>query len=166
MKKLLFIFVGILFSIISFSSSAQINNKILNVTLGKSTHQNVLNMVKENGYKYIQIPSTITCTDVEFAGYGWEKTIFYFHNNLLYKVEFEYPYVITEKDIKEWQRPTSQPEIYQRLRQAVKTKYAQYGNLSDRYNDGITKFEFGYRGISYENISLAKKVSEESLNDL
>ncbi|MBD5199682.1 MAG: hypothetical protein HDS83_04760 [Bacteroidales bacterium] len=166
MKKLLFIFIGILFSIISFSSNAQINSKILNVTLGQSTQQNVLNMVQKNGYKFTQTSTSITCTDVEFAGYGWEKTIFYFYKNVFYKVEFKDPYVISEKEIKSWERPTSESEIYKRIRQAIKTKYSKYDKTWDIYSDGTTKFEIGWSNIYYENISLAKKVSEESLNDL
>lgn len=158
-------FLSFLLSLFAMQVNAQIKSTIMDVTLGQTKYQTVLNMVQNKGYEISQTPETISCLDVEFAGYGWKKTVFHFYKNTLYKVKFEDPYVISEKNIESWKRPTKPSEIMKSLREAVKSKYSRYGSYST-FDDGVTKLSIILTDMTYENIALSKKASAEALNDL
>jgi len=112
-------FLIIILSLITLSANAQIKDTILNSTLGRSSQQNVLKTIQANEYAFTETSETIACSDVEFAGYGWEKVVFYFYKQVLYKVVFESPYVISEKEIKSWNRPTKRSDIMKAIREAA-----------------------------------------------
>ena len=154
-------------SLIALSTNAQIKDTILESTLGRTNQQSVLKTVQDNGYVFTKTSETITCSDVEFAGYGWEKVVFYFYKQILYKIEFEYPYVISEKDIKSYNRPTKKFDIMKAIHEAAKSKYHNFEKGFCVFQDGVTKLDFGIIArMTYENIRLAEKVSKESMNDI
>lgn len=167
MKTIIRIFLMSIFCISAFSANAQIKNTILGSTLGKSTEQTVLQMVQTKGYVYTKTTQTITCNDVNFAGYGWEKVVFYFYKNTLYKVEFKDPYVPSEKHIKSYNRPTKKYDIMSTISEAIKKKYVEFDSGFGTYKDGVTKLElsFGFT-MTYEDIKLAKKLTEDSMEDI
>ncbi len=160
-------FLIIILSLITLSANAQIKDTILNSTLGRSSQQNVLKTIQANEYAFTETSETIACSDVEFAGYGWEKVVFYFYKQVLYKVVFESPYVISENEIKSWNRPTKRSDIMKAIREAAKSKYHKYEKGFWSFQDGVTKLDFGLTSrMTYENIRLAAKVSKESLDDI
>ena len=160
-------FIIFILSLIAFSTNAQIKDTILGSTLGRTNQQSVLKTVSDKGYVFTKTPETIVCSDVEFAGYGWEKVVFYFYKQVLYKIEFTSPYVLSEKDIKSWDRPTKRSDIMSAIREAAKSKYGDFNKGFWTYQDGVTKLDFGlFTEMTYENIRLAKEVSERSMNDI
>lgn len=157
----------LILSLVAFSANAQIKDTILGSTLGRSSQQSVLKTIQDKEYAFTEISETITCSDVEFAGYGWEKVIFYFYKQVLYKIEFEHPYVISEKEIRSWDRPTKTSNIMDVVREAAQTKYHKYYDGFVTFQDGVTKLYIGLgQTMTYENIRLAQKVKAESMNDL
>lgn len=163
-KKVLLILIAIL-SIAGLNANAQIKNTIFNMTLGQTTQQRALKIVEDKWQNISHTDETITCGDVEFAGYGWEKVVFYFYKSILYKVVFEDPYAVSEKNMKSWDRPTKTSAIMKNLREAAKTKYSKYGGHRT-FKDGTTTLDFTFFTMTYENIPLAKKVKNDSLDDL
>lgn len=154
-------------SLIVLSTNAQIKDTILDSTLGRTNQKSVLKTVQDKGYEFTKTSETITCSDVEFAGYGWEKVVFYFYRQILYKIEFESPYAISEKDIKSWDRPTKGSDIMKAIREAATSKYQDFEKGFWSFQDGVTKLDFGLMlNMTYENIRLAQKVSKESMNDI
>ena len=164
MRKFFLLFVAIL-SIAGLHANAQIKNTILNTTLGQTAKQRAHKIVENMRCDFSYTDETITCSDVKFAGYEWEKVVFYFYKNILYKIVFDSPFVVSEKSMESWKRPTKKSDIVKNLREAAKSKYSNYGG-SWTFEDGTTKLDFGFMSMTYENIPLSKKVSKESLNDL
>lgn len=165
MRKFFLLFVAIL-SIAGLHANAQIKNTILNTTLGQTTKQRAHKIVENMRCDFSYTDETITCSDVKFAGYGWEKVVFYFYKNILYKIVFDSPFVVSEKSMKSWKRPTKQSDIMTNLYEAAKSKYSIYEDGWKTFEDGTTKLDFAFTKMTYENSALSKKVSKESLNDL
>ena len=167
MRHILLRLLILIVSLVGLATNAQIKDTILNITLGQSNQRQVLKIIQDKGYKYKQTSETITCKDVEFAGYGWEDVVFYFYKNVLYKISFKEPYVFSEKNIVSLFRPTKGADIIEKLYAAAKSKYRKYDDRWRGFIDGKTRLEFSFtRTMEYECIPLLKKISEESIDDI
>ena len=53
------------------------------------------------------------------------------------------------------------------IREATKTKYPEFDSGFWTYKDGVTKLEFRFGSkMTYEDIKLAKKLTEDSIEDI
>lgn len=115
-------------------AQAQITNKIWNLTLGKSSKQQVRSAIaahrlkiREQGVDYI----TCSPTKFHFGGETWDYAKFRFYKGQLYLVSFSYNAVISVK------------ENFDRLKKSLEEKYSQYlrDYDLDTYGDYFIDFD-------------------------
>ncbi len=115
MKKVLAIFLAF---IIGLSMSAQIQNKLLGFTLGKTNRSEIYNKYKNDRYFMERADGSICTGDIKFAGHEWDMVAFTFVDNKLSSVAFS--------DI-ETETPVSIMEsTWQNLKDKLTKKYSQY----------------------------------------
>ena len=137
MKRILAISLAL---IIGLSLSAQIQNKILGFTLGKTTKSQVCKSYKKN-YMFREL-SDGNCIvfDERFAGYEWHNVQFSFYKGILYKVRLE--------DHNQYDNKTT----WESLKKSLNKKYGKYF-ISEIKEDEITD------AIFYSDDKTALKLS-------
>ena len=116
MKRLITLIFVLAISITTF---AQIQTQILGMTLGSTTKQSALNILKQKGYKIKENTSTnIDVEGVNFGGVKWRYTSFNFYKGKLLYVYFH----INSLDIE----ISTIDAIYDRVNGNLMTKYKKY----------------------------------------
>lgn len=167
MKKIILLIFA---SLVCIISHAQINNKIIGLTLGKSTQQEVNTILRKYNLPKYEENSTdvynyIICYGKQFQliGQTWDYAKFYFLDNKLYTISLS---CIGD------QRYTL--SVFNHLKKILDDKYSNYfiddsmedGDRYIDYNDGITSIQLSLmKGGGYFNIGLRyynnKLVQEE-----
>lgn len=112
---------------ITLISSIPINKHIWDITLGKSTKQDVWNYLDSKSLWHQEIEDgsiTKAYTSFEFVGIFWNAAYCYFSNNIVYKITFMY------------KNEGSPKEAFDRLKYMLATKYT----LSKNFNDSKCTF--------------------------
>ena len=157
----------ILFTLLtSFQTNAQIRKTLMGLTLGVSSEQAVFNKLGSLGFSIGFEPQRHYSDNVEYAGYKWSKTTFYYHNKILYKIEFHCPRIPSEEG---WSNKKFTPasDILRTIYNNLSNKYSNY-NKGGYFSDGKTRIRIDWEKclMIYENISIAEKVSKASIDDL
>lgn len=152
------------------ASSAQMQRKFLDFTLGESTKTQVYKFLKRHHYEFSEYSdkSGFLINDLKFAGYVWPFAIVKFHNNTFYGIAF-YDNKLDEK------------MLYSRfdlLDSSLKHKYSDFLILDTKtkkqYTDGIVhaSLQCEYRStdfllsLTYLYIPILRQQNEEQESDL
>lgn len=150
------------------------------ITLGKTTKQEVISILKKKGMKYsLQNINGIPIIEIDeyntFGGNSWQHIFYYLYNNIVFQIDFS-------KEIKNGGDKTSIDLEYSNIEMSLIKKYGEYrekGSSDQDYyttvfNDKLTEVRMAkgnYQGyyhfsLSYCDLELYKKVYDERVNDL
>ena len=167
MKKVLAIFLAF---IIGLSMSAQIQNKLLGFTLGKTNRSEVYNKYKNDTYFIEKEDGSICSTDVTFAGHEWDMVVFNFVDNKLSAVAFSD--IETETPVKIME------STWKSLKERLWNKYSKYyENTTDDmilYSDDTNKLVLRFSDstgrllllLYYTNIALTVQQMQAEEDEL
>lgn len=154
------------------NSGAQINRNIGGVTIGVSTPQNVISVLKGKHINYVSERNGTVLrgnTNVSFAGIIWDEVCYVFINNVVYKI------VYTKSD-KGDRHECVLNGVY--LRDNLRKKYNQYYSPifpnGDDYTDGKTNVSLvggqpvpnAFLSIHYTDAAQVKESLQQDYNDL
>ena len=171
------IFLALLLSLTSLFCSAQITRNIWGLELGKSTKQQVLNVLKLKGFNPTTDDATSTISvksdNFKYGGGFWTYASFEFYNGRLYEVWFQN---------NEYEIPIAIFEQFNLIRDRLDKKYSQYRHTETEENsenqrdyfDGKTRFwlnrryynSVGYISITYSDDKLLNQKLESEKDEL
>lgn len=161
MKKIISLTLMI---ITALAINAQINTRILGVTLGQSTKQQVRSAMKQKGYRCIEFADgglgIQPRNGLYFGGQLWEVVFFWFYNNKLSTIGFEF-------------KGYNSDEYFELLKEKLYNKYSKYYTqemeetifFEDNKSRIILDVEDGYiLRLDYSNkrLSALKEQSQEN----
>lgn len=123
MKKHLLLLFLLVFSCICH---AQIQTKILDLEIGVSTEQNVVNFLNRNKYSFKKEDMVLVAKNVKFAKAEWEETGFLFHEGKLVAIMF-------------MEKTKGSNGEYMIVKSALKEKYNEY--IANESNMGTVYFD-------------------------
>ena len=160
--------------------NAQINTHIWGLTIGKSTKQQVKNVLLQKGYRYEKVNNKtnvqaycISPKDgIYFGGSNWEYVFFNFYKNILYCIGFQNEKYNSAVDIY---------STFDLLKNRLNQKYSSYITNSDYYeidyNDGETwiwlsiydddsSYDNKFISLEYTNYKIFKIIYNEENDEL
>lgn len=161
MKKII---LTLLAGFVFFTSSAQIQRKILGFTLGVTPKSTVVQRMKAQGYIHTTDPDgAYIYNNVKFGSVMWSYVSISFYQNKLFQVWFQNNSIQSDYNTLKSQ--------YQTLKITLDEKYGLYfdSEISEGtnlyYSDNITNIMFSlreYRGTNYLSISYEDNVLKTS----
>ena len=168
MKRIFIVLILVINSLVGF---AQITRNVWGLELGKSTKQQVINVLKQKGYRPdTNNPSnsvTIKTENFKFGGGYWTYASFGFQDGKLYEIWFQNNH---------FENPVKNQDMFDLLKERLDSKYGLFryyefdkdeSNLC--YFDGDTYIWLNisyYEGVQYVAIGYTdKKLWEQKLND-
>lgn len=172
MKKILLLAMAMLLAV---AAHAQIQNQIWGLTLGKSTRQDVRNVLEEKGLTIHELDGGLGASPDEglitFGSCTWSTAVFGFYQGQLKFVAFS----------RYWGESDDATNTYYQLKDKLDAKYSSYyislleGVEDAVYADGVvkidlhTKFNDLYdKGVTlgYSDVRLTGLASDEEGDDL
>lgn len=168
MKRFIIVLILVISSLVG---SAQITRNVWGLELGKSTRQQVINVLKQKGYTPdTNNPSnsvTIKADNFKFGGGYWTYASFEFHGGKLYEIWFQN---------NQFENPVNNQDMFDLLKERLDSKYGQFrhsGLNTDEsnlcYYDGKTYMWLNIRyfeGVQYISITYTdEKLWEQKMND-
>lgn len=120
----------LLLTFISLNLFPQIQRKVYDFHLGKTTKKEVVSYFKEMGKEYQLEGNTMSVFNMKFGGEEWPTVFLKFYNNRLCSISFINSEPETSK--------TSLETIYNRLKRKLDEKYSNY------YNTQSVEYFIGY----------------------
>ena len=171
MKKIIAVFI---FLFVCLFSSAQINRTILGCTIGESTLSQVKQTLKSQGIKlkyeknadaYIYISDN---KFVSFGGVNWNGVGFYFKNDRLYQVQFQY-LIGGENHLRERDFTRALENKYARYKQEVETPagahYTKFYRDNTKMVVAFTCYP-GYCILQYFDDKVFDRIANENSDEL